>query len=87
MNFGMDTVMNTVTRPPTNANNCVCQVFMYSKIDSAAPTHAPYETPSKSGETRGFWNTPWYDAPDSARDAPTRNAAHTRGKRMFMMTL
>ncbi len=58
MSFGIFTVTNTVIKPPTNAKICVCQVFMYSRIDRAAPTHAPYDTPRMSGETSGFWNTP-----------------------------
>ena len=41
------------------------------KIPKAAPNPAPFDTPSKSDETRGFLNIDWKAAPEIARHAPT----------------
>lgn len=48
-------------------------------IAIAAPNPAPLLTPNKSGDTRGFLNSPWNDAPAIDRDAPTINAASILG--------
>jgi len=41
----------------------------------AAPKPAPADTPNMSGDTRGFLNRPWNDAPDIDNPAPTSMAA------------
>ena len=47
----------------------------------AAPKAAPCEAPSKSWETRGFWNVPWNAAPALARQQPIKRASTMRGRR------
>ena len=42
-----------------------------SNIPSAAPKPAPFDTPKRSDETRGFLNIDWNAAPEIARHAPT----------------
>jgi hypothetical protein len=41
------------------------------RIPKAAPKPAPFDTPSKSDETRGFLKIDWNAAPEMARHAPT----------------
>lgn len=41
---------------------------------NAAPKPAPFDTPSKSDDTKGFLNMDWNAAPEIARDAPTTKA-------------
>ena len=45
----------------------------------AAPKPAPVEAPRRSGETIGLRNIPWYEAPETERAAPTREARAIRG--------
>ena len=40
-------------------------------IPRAAPNPAPFDTPNRSEETRGFLNIDWNAAPEIARHAPT----------------
>ena len=46
-----------------------------------APSDAPAETPSVSGEASGFRSSAWNTTPDSASALPTSAAASTRGRR------
>ena len=46
-----------------------------ANIAIAAPKPAPIDTPNKSGETRGFLNIPWNEAPAIDKAAPTSKAA------------
>ncbi len=48
-------------------------------IAIAAPNPAPLLTPNRSGDTSGFLNSPWKDAPAMASDAPTISAASILG--------
>ena len=43
-------------------------------IPSAAPKPAPFDTPRRSEDTRGFLNIDWNAAPETARHAPTTMA-------------
>ena len=47
----------------------------FISIPSAAPNPAPEVTPKISGETIGFLNIPWNDAPEIASEPPMRIAA------------
>ena len=86
MSRGMSVVRNTARHPPTKANSCRDANPSPSRIETAAPTQAPFDTPSKSGETSGFLKMPWYTAPASARAEPTSSAASTRGRRNLSTT-
>jgi len=55
-------------------------------IASAAPKPAPAETPKMSGDTNGFLNIPWNDAPDRDKAAPTIMAAAILGIRISHTT-
>ena len=44
-----------------------------------APRAAPAETPINPGSANGFLKRPCKDAPDSAREAPTKPAKTTLG--------
>ena len=59
INRGSAKVINTANSPPAKAAACVPQMLQPSKIDNAAPTQAPEETPSKSGDTSGLRKIPW----------------------------
>src|SRR5215213_2338543 len=50
-------------------------------IASTAPSAAPAETPSVSGDASGLRSSAWNTTPARARAAPTRAAARTRGSR------
>ena len=52
---------------------------------NAAPKPAPAETPSLSGETNGFWNNPWKEAPAIDKAAPIIMATTIRGRRIWKM--
>src|SRR5215470_4252191 len=56
------------------------------KIPSTAPSAAPEDAPRMSGDTNGFRNNPWNAVPATARAAPTRRAATTRGPRTRSIT-
>ena len=47
-----------VGKAATNAIACTPNEFKCNKIATDAPTHAPEETPRRSGATSGFLNTP-----------------------------
>jgi NAD(P)-dependent dehydrogenase (short-subunit alcohol dehydrogenase family) len=55
-------------------------------IVNAAPAPAALETPRISGETIGFLNSPWNDAPEAERAAPTITDNNIRGMRMTNST-
>ncbi len=58
-----------------NADACV-SMFPNDRIMAiAAPNPAPLLTPRRSGDTNGFLNSPWNDAPAIDSDAPTIIAA------------
>ena len=55
---GINKVSPTAKIPATNAIACTPNEFKCNKIATDAPTHAPEETPRRSGATSGFLNTP-----------------------------
>jgi len=84
--LGNSMVNNTAVMPNKKANACMPMHGRCSKIARAAPTPAPYETPSKSGETRGLRNIPWYATPERAKAEPVKIAATVRGSRITITT-
>ena len=56
--FGMRRVSVTAAMPPAKASTCSRAPPRESKMPTAAPIHAPDETPRNSGLTRGFLNIP-----------------------------
>lgn len=52
----------------------------------AAPNPAPAETPSLSGDTKGFLNKPWKAAPAIDKAAPTSIAASILGSLIWKIT-
>ena len=56
--FGMRTVSVTASIPPKNANTCTNPAGIIKRMAMAAPTHAPADTPKKSGDTSGFLKMP-----------------------------
>ena len=51
--------MPTVTTPSTKAPTWIIRLPQPNRIAAAAPTQAPEETPSRSGETMGFLKMLW----------------------------
>ncbi len=51
-----------------------------------APSAAPDDAPSRSGDTSGLRNRPWNAVPATASAAPTIAAASTRGPRTCQIT-
>ena len=64
-------VVATDIKPNMNANIWVIMFAPLNKIPKAAPKPAPFDTPKRSDETRGFLNIDWKAAPEIARHAPT----------------
>ena len=56
--FGISSVSATAARPQAKAIASVITGESPNRIASAAPTQAPEETPSRSGDTRGFRKIP-----------------------------
>jgi len=52
-------VTSTATRPSANAESCTAGPLHDSRIPIAAPSPAPPEAPSRSGETIGLRNSVW----------------------------
>ena len=57
-NLGIEVLKYTANKPPIKAISCLCARDAPSIMARAAPTEAPEETPSKSGEINGFLKTP-----------------------------
>ena len=55
------------------------------RMNTAAPSAAPLETPSVNGVASGFLKSAWNDMPLSESIAPATKAASTRGMRMPSM--
>ena len=51
-------VKATASRPPPNAAPCMASMPPPAITAAAAPTHAPDDTPSKSGDTSGLRKMP-----------------------------
>ena len=77
----MNTTSPTVMSENTNAHIEIWIEDRPMRMAIAAPRAAPCEAPSRSGETRGFWNVPWNAAPALARQQPIKRASTMRGKR------
>ena len=71
--------MDTEIIPNIKADNWINAFPIFAKMAMAAPKPAPAETPNKSGDTSGFLNIPWKEAPAKDRHAPTSKAAMIRG--------
>ena len=54
-----------------NAKIWVTILAPLNRIPRAAPKPAPFDTPKRSEDTRGFLKIDWKDAPEIARHAPT----------------
>ena len=83
---GNKTVIPTARSPPTNAKTTFPMYPKFKIIDIAAPTQAPCDTPNKSGDTKGFRKTPWYDAPAKESALPTAIAAINLGNLLYITT-
>ena len=77
----MALAIRTARLPNAKAETWTCHQARLFSIARAAPNPAPAETPSKSGETMGFLNSVWYDAPAAERAPPVRIASRMRGRR------
>ena len=85
-NFGRSTVIKTVIKPTTNANNLIVPEEKPNRIAIPAPTQQPDPTPSMSGETNLLLKVVWYASPDTDKQAPTRKEAQALGMRMFAIS-
>ena len=56
-------------------------------IANAAPSAAPADTPINPGSAKGFLKRPCKDAPDSAKEAPTKPAKITLGALIWVSTV
>ena len=66
---------------------CIVTGDEESRIAIAAPKPAPADTPKISGDTSGFWNIPWYDAPEIDNAAPTIIGASILGSLISQTTV
>ena len=60
---------------------------MLSTIIEVAPKAAPAETPINPGSANGFLKRPCKDAPDNAKEAPTKPAKITLGALIWVSTV
>ncbi len=75
------TTSRTASRAKTKAAGWGGTPRPRKTIERAAPKAAPLEMPRLNSKTRGFLNSAWSEAPDTASAAPAKRASRSRGSR------
>ena len=78
---------NTARIPKIKVERFIKNQFNPKIIPSAAPNDAPLKTPKIPGETKGFTNIAWKEAPATAKEAPIKIAEIILGNLISKITL
>ncbi len=88
-NLDIRKTIKAAANPPINEKIGIIRIEYDARPSDniiTAPTAAPEETPIIPGSAIGFLKIPWSDAPETAKDAPTKIDKIILGSRILEIT-